>query len=112
MGVKTNCLPCWFINDQVLIFWRSAGRRRSAALDVGEVQDTGESVLLDVRERGVLLHVSLGVGGVEVVLGLEGEVHVHDAGAAEHLGGGGRGGGGLDDDPNDGFTSRLCVSLI
>ena len=112
MGVKTNCLPCWFINDQVLIFWRSAGRRRSAALDVGEVQDTGESVLLNVRELGVLLHVSLGVGGVEVVLGLEGEVPVHDAGAAEHLGGGGRVGGGLDDDPNDGFTSRLCVSLI
>ncbi|PWZ41625.1 GDSL esterase/lipase [Zea mays] len=85
------------------------GRRRSAALDVGEVQDTGESVLLDVRERGVPLHVSLGVGGVEVVLGLEGEVPVHDVGAAEHLGGGGRVGGGLDDDSNDGFTSRLCV---
>jgi hypothetical protein len=69
---------------------------------VGEVQDAGESVLLDVRERGVPLHVSLGVGGGEVVLGLEGEVPVHDAGALEHLGGGGRVGGGLDDDPDDG----------
>jgi hypothetical protein len=66
------------------------------------VQDAGESVLLDMRERGVPLHVSLGVGGGEVVLGLEGEVPVHDAGAAEHLSGGGRVGGGLDDDPDDG----------
>ena len=66
------------------------------------MEDASEPVLLDVRERGVPLRVRLGFGGGEIFLGLEGEVPVHDAGAAEHHGGGGRVGGGLDDDPDDG----------
>ncbi|EEE62159.1 hypothetical protein OsJ_16946 [Oryza sativa Japonica Group] len=52
---------------------------------VGEVDDAGEAVLLDVGERGVALRVRLGVGGGEVLLGPEREVPVHHPRAAQHL---------------------------
>jgi hypothetical protein len=84
-------------------------------------------VLLDVRERGVLLHVSLSIGGGEVVLGLEGEVPVHDALRSTSAVAGASAAGSTTTQTTSGlkfelnylrkywnliFTSRLCVSLI
>jgi hypothetical protein len=69
---------------------------------VGEVEDAGEAVLLDVGERGVPLCVRLGGGRGEVLLGLERDVPVHHACTPQHLGRGGRVGDRLHDHPHDG----------